>query len=556
MKYVVVFFMFLLLNGTQAQITWQSLPLNKQLVGRDPATNLGNIAIEGEADQQQAPYDSILLEVLRNNVLQQKHSQALTYTNQQAPFSFNISIVAELANYSLKIYGKTGTIKTLEKQLDSIVAGDAFIIQGQSNAEAPMMSGSANGHQHQFIRVFANGTHFPDSLQENNHWYIGEGDGNRNTNGNAGQWGLTLAHMLMDSLHIPIAIFNCGHGGKNIAFFQAAADYQTSLASNYGRLYYRLVKTGLKDFVRAVYWSQGAWDGENYANTSTLEYKNYFLSLKNDWLRDYPALEHFYIFQTKNGCGGMLHKVKEAQRQLAFEHDSISIIPTAALTHVEDDCHFPYTNGYERFATRLFPLVLRDLYGIPSTQEIDPPMIQSAYMRNDTTLVVSTDAHELFIQTVAEDFQLSSGASSVIRKTETADNELIFTLSKNPGTAASISYLAQDSAAGNFITNQAGLELICFYQFPITNNTFHKEEADRSALKVYPNPTNGLIFVEWAPTVEVVHISVLNFMGREVAHKAFPSNKLEWMLLLPDGMYILIIEDKEGKRYSRRMIKN
>ncbi|HJN06712.1 MAG TPA: sialate O-acetylesterase, partial [Bacteroidales bacterium] len=405
MRYTLIVILILIGTSSISQVTFISIPLDKQLIGRDPITNLGNIAIDGEVDNSNISYDSILIEVFRNNILHQKTSQFLSYSSHIASFNFNISIVAELVNYSLKIYGKSGSIATLQKQVDSIVAGDAYIIQGQSNAEARMLSGSANSNQNEFIRVYANGTHFKDTLLNNDNWYIGEGDGNRNTNGNTGQWGLKLARMLIDSLNIPIAIFNSGHGGKDIAFFQAPSDYQTSQESNYGRQYYRLNKTGLKDFVRAVFWSQGTWDGENYSNTSTLEYKNYFLSLKSDWLRDYPSLEKYYIFQTKNGCGGFLHKIKEAQRQLAFENQDISIMSTAALIHYEDDCHFPFINGYESFAKRIFPLVLRNFYGITTSNEIDPPMIVSANLINDTTLIVETDADELSIQTIAEDFE-------------------------------------------------------------------------------------------------------------------------------------------------------
>ena len=63
--------------------------------------------------------------------------------------------------------------------------------------------------------------------------------------------------MLMDDLQIPIAIFNGAHGGQPIEFFQAPGDYKTSTSSNYGRMYYRLNKTRLKENVRAILWSQG-----------------------------------------------------------------------------------------------------------------------------------------------------------------------------------------------------------------------------------------------------------------------------------------------------------
>ena len=50
------------------------------------------------------PFTSINVELLRNGTLQQTYSQSLSYENQIAPFSFDISIAAELAKYRIKIY--------------------------------------------------------------------------------------------------------------------------------------------------------------------------------------------------------------------------------------------------------------------------------------------------------------------------------------------------------------------------------------------------------------------------------------------------------------------
>jgi hypothetical protein len=467
MKYILTQIFLLLFILSFGQVTFNNIPLDKQLIARDSNTNLGHIIIEGEVNNSSVNYDTLLIELYRDNVLYNSASSALNYNSGLATFNFNISIVAELSNYSIKVYGQLGTSLTIEKTVDDIVAGDVFIIQGQSNAEARAFKGSANGNQNNFIRVYSNGTSNSSNLLDNDEWYIGQGDGVSNTNGNTGQWGLKLANSIVNSTNIPVAIFNGAHPGAAIAFFQAPGNYQTSQASNYGRLYYRLNKTGLKDYVRAIFWAQGESDGMGVAGSSTIEYKNKFKALRNSWLTDYPNIEKYYIFQTKNGCGGFLMEIKEAQRQLANENLDISIIPTAAITHHTDSCHFPFTKGYDTFADRVSPLVQRDLYGFIMSIEIDAPMITNAYLSNNTTLVVETDAIDLSINTIAEDFQLLSAGNSSITNIETINNEIIFTLSEHPGSSATISYLAQSSGSGNFITNQNNLELICFYKYPI-----------------------------------------------------------------------------------------
>ena len=127
-----------------------------------------------------------------------------------------------------------------------------------------------------FIRVYAGGATSSSGLINNEQWYYGQGDGNENTNGNTGQWGLVLAKKLIDELNIPIAIFNGAHGGQPIEFFQRPANYTSSTDSNYGRLFYRLQKTGLKEKVRGLLWSQGEANAGATNNLSIEQYKTYF----------------------------------------------------------------------------------------------------------------------------------------------------------------------------------------------------------------------------------------------------------------------------------------
>ena len=479
MKNILRFLLILSFSISYGQVTFTAVPIDKQLVGRDVVTNLGNIIVEGEVNNAGVTYNAIEIKLYRDGIVQNAstQTQTLTFTGNLAPFNFTIPIVAELHNYSIKIYGKQGAISTLEKEVVDIVAGDVYIIQGQSNAEATKRGGSsANGNQSNFIRVFGLGTNEEQKLSDNSEWFIGQGDGDYDTNGNTGQWGLKLARTLLDSENIPIAIFNGGEGGKPISYFSASSNYQTSTSTNYGRMYYRLNETGLKDKVRAVFWSQGEADGSGQENTSLIDYKNAFLALKNNWLLDYPSIEQVYIFQTRNGnCEGDLHLIKEAQRQVAFENSAISIMPTQNITQI-DGCHFPYTDGYETFIDRIFPLVDRDIYNATALVDIDAPMIQSATLVNSTTLEVVTDATTLSIATVAEDFLLEDASQVDVTNTITnitvAGNKIIFALSANLGVNATISYLGQDGdPIGEYVTNSQGLEILCFYRFPIVPPT-------------------------------------------------------------------------------------
>lgn len=554
MKHILIQALLLIFfNLSFGQVTFNNIPLDKQLIGRDINTNLGHIIVEGEVNNLSVNYDTLLIELYRDNVLHNSVSSALNYNSGLATFNFDISIVAQLSNYSIKIYGKLESSLTFVKEVIDIVAGDVFIIQGQSNAEARSFNGSANGNQNNFIRVYSSSTADPTVLINNDQWFIGEGDGYSNTNGNAGQWGLKLANSIVESTNIPVAIFNGASSGSPISFFLAPNNYKTSLTSNYGRLYYRLTKTKLKNYVRAVFWAQGESDGMAYAGSSTIEYKNAFTEVRNSWLTDYQNIEKYYIFQTKNGCGGFLMEIKEAQRQLAYENSNISIMPTAAITHHTDNCHFPFTNGYEVFADRIFPLVQRDLYGFIMYNEIDAPIITNAYLSNATTLIVETDATNLKIASVAEDFELSNAGFATITNITTSQNNIIFTLSENPGTNPEISYLAQSIGIGNFITNSNSLELICFYKYPINTFTLSSIDFLKNNLRIYPNPTSGLLHIKLPINQNNLKVRLLDVLGRVIFDKQFNSNNFQINLPEKKGFYFLMIEG--NKKYTEKILK-
>ena len=97
--------------------------------------------------------------------------------------------------------------------------------------------------------------------------------------------------MIRDQLDIPVAIFNGADGGKPISFFDRPSDYTSSTDSNYGRLFYRLNKTGLKNYVRGILWSQG--EADSFSNgLSTEQYKSSFETLMSYWQDDYPNAQH------------------------------------------------------------------------------------------------------------------------------------------------------------------------------------------------------------------------------------------------------------------------
>ena len=458
--------------------TFSELPKDKQLYARD-INNKGTVVIEGDYDSLGEPqYDNIQIRVNRNGIQYGSWiDQDLNYTGNTANFNFSIEIDAELVNYTFEVRARlSGTYFLIGVPIDEVVAGDVYIIQGQSNAVARERgsSGSANANQNNFIRVYANGTGSVNDLLGNDTWYEAEGDENSTSNGNTGQWGLKLARLILDAENIPIAIFNGGSGGKPIEYFLENYNDSPQIMNNYERLLYRLDETRLKNDVKAILWSQG----ETVTNIASVDdYKNDFISLRDSWKSDYPSVEKFYIFQIRTGCASTtsfisLMQTKEAERQLAKDFSDIHIMTTDGLLQYTDTCHFYFTGGYEEFANRIYELIDRDFYG-GNDGEIEPPNIIDAYLNDATTLIVETDANELFAGTIDDIFELGNAGNASITNITVLGSQIIFTLSENPGPNSTISNLGSDPGTNtNLITNINDIEVVAFYEFPIDDTRF------------------------------------------------------------------------------------
>ena len=155
---------------------------------------------------------------------------------------------------------------------------------------------------------------------------------------------------------------------------------------------------GLKNAVRAILWSQG--EADSFSNgLSTSAYKIAFNNLKNSWLEDYQLLEKIFIFQTRDcDCGTINEgrkKIKEAQRQLAEDYSNIYIMGTSGISVHSDNCHFPFSNGYELFGDRIFKPLMKSIYGYNYSSEIDPPLILSVSLTQNQTILIETSSSNL-----------------------------------------------------------------------------------------------------------------------------------------------------------------
>ncbi len=454
---------FYLLNPVYGQInTLTDFPENLQLYARDISSNKAIIPIAGQVN---TIGDSVSVVILREG---QPYSQQGIKTTS-LNFELNPQIDAELAEYKVQLYVTASGVTTLYQTAENVVAGDVYIISGQSNAQAIRRVESAAENNSEFIRVFALGIDDSLALLNQLEWFYGEGDGYINIPGNTGQWGLHLAKQIVDNQQIPVCIFNGARGAKQLSYFLKDDTEPENLNTNYGRLLHRLNYTKLADKVRAILWYQG--ESDVHVNTPLATYKTRFTNLYEDWLTDYPFVEQIYITQIRNGCHSTPQKslvIQEALRQLTEELPNATIMSAKGLVQHWDACHFPYIGGYKELGRRHYRLISRDLYG-ENVPYATSPTIQNAAFLSDTEIIIKTKAKDNLIwENGAHAYFVLEGSDALVTGGYTDGNTIRLQLDSSGIGAIGITYLDQELITSPFVVNEDGHGLVSFYNFPVS----------------------------------------------------------------------------------------
>ncbi len=74
-------------------------------------------------------------------------------------------------------------------------------------------------------------------------------------------------------------------------------------------------------------------------------------------------------------------------------------------------------------------------------------------------------------------------------------------------------------------------------------------------IKVYPNPTNGLIIIANNANLKTSKVELFNFLGQSIM-KINPTNKSVDVSHLDNGMYFLNIENNEGNKQTFKILKS
>ncbi len=456
------------IGNLAAQIYFVSFPKDMQLYPRDPVSNTATINMSGTAEIGTG--NALQLRVFRDSVLIYTETQGLNYVNDFAGFSFEAMILAELANYTFELHAEQDDDFVLVKTVSNVVAGDVYVITGQSNALASRRDSAASAAylENPFIRSFASGKN-NTSVAGNLYWYQGRADTRHEVNGNVGQWGMEMADLILEEHQIPVAIFNGAIGGSNIVYHKRNNNDPTDLLSSYGRLLYRLEQAGVADAVRAIFWWQGETDAKFGMPRQT--YKNHFYDIYKGWENDFPGFEALFMMQVRTGCATSPSdavQIQEAQRQLANELPKAHLMTAKGIAQWTDDCHFGLSS-YEAVGERMAAALMNEVYMQNVSDALPNDVLSIEQLSSDIIALTLKYPLGAFWETGAEtDFELI-GTNATVTSGWVSGNQVLLILSAPTSGLTGVTYYDHEGYAVTtpYIKNSKEIGLPSFFDFPV-----------------------------------------------------------------------------------------
>jgi hypothetical protein len=443
-------------------------PEDGQFFARDDK-NEGTLHYRGTLD---APADSVFVRLFADDKL--IHTETATPGAGQT-YALAVKLKPGLIKYRTEFGKRVGGKDTILHAATNLVCGDAFIIDGQSNALATDTREESPAETNEWIRSYARPSQKPEENQ-GNLWVLPVWKARQGEKAELGWWGMELAKRLVASQKVPIFIINGAVGGTRIDQHQRNDADTTDLSTIYGRMLWRVQQAKLTHGIRGILWHQGENDQGADGPTGGFGWETYhslFVEMAADWKQDFPNVGHYYVYQIwPNSCSmggreGSGDRLREKQRTLPQLYSNMSILSTLGV-RPPGGCHYPL-EGWAEFARMVQPLIERDFYGRKSALPITPPNLKRVSFANASkdTLTLEFDQPVIWLESLASQFYLD-GEPGLIDSGSTQTNTLILKL-KSPSNAKSITYLKEANwNQDNLLLGETGLAALTFCEVPIS----------------------------------------------------------------------------------------
>lgn len=385
------------------------------------------------------------------------------------------SVPVKLAATSFTLMATTssGNSVLVVKAID-VVAGDVFVVEGQSNALATKHPEQdkivALDAASPWIRTVGGTWEFTAQSDADHAWYVAKGGGVLDGSGTIGKWPLRMARDFVDELQVPIAVINGARGSEAIAYFLPDYVQAGDTGNNYQRLLSRLRAYDLTSSVRAVFFYQGENDAARGSPTATAWSSTFSQQLLPHWNSVFENLSNVYVTQIR-GCNAFAetNDVREQQRKLATTA-KIQVMSTTAMPGF-DGCHFFYT-GYQKLGHWYARLVLKDLYGSTITDNVTAPAPRSARISGKTLTIQLENTSDAIQADAASkaDFFVATATGLIHPNAITgsaAGGTITLTLPASASGVTSVSYRSHRSKDGPYVMNKRSVGLLAFEGFPV-----------------------------------------------------------------------------------------
>lgn len=441
-------------------------PVNNQFFARNDQ-NAGTLYYNGILDMAA---DSVFLKLFADGQLCHREIQKLP---GDRIYRFSARLKPGLIRYRVEFGSKTGSLETVTDTIGNLVCGDAYLIDGQSNAEANDFGKAVHPFTSDWIRSFGSAGTAPEEARLKR-WGNAVSYDNHGAKFQIGYWGIELAKQLVENQKIPICIINGAVGGSRIDTHQRNNTDPQNSSTIYGRLLWRVQQAGLSHGIRGVLWHQGENDQGADGPTGAYgweTYRNYFTDMAGAWKQDYPNIRHYYLFQIwpkscSMGVNGSDNMLREIQRTLPDYFSNMSIMSTLGVKPA-GTCHFP-PEGYAQLARLIAPVVERDNYGKVSDRSVTPPNLKKVCFTNskkDEICLVFDQGVKWSDALITEFYP--DGERGRIVSGSASGKEIRLKLDK-PSVAKTISYLDSKSwSQENLLYGENGLAALSFCNVPI-----------------------------------------------------------------------------------------
>ena len=389
-------------------------------------------------------------------------------------YSFAVKLKPGLIKYKVEFGTKIGGKETVLNTVGNLVCGDAYIIDGQSNALATDTGEKSPPETNEWIRSYGRPSQNPKDNQ-GNLWCLPVWKAQKGEKAELGWWGMELAKRLLESQKMPIFLINAAVGGTRIDQHQRDAANPTDLTTIYGRMLWRVQQAKLTHGIRGILWHQGENDQGSDGPTGGFGWESYqplFVEMAAAWKQDFPNVQNYYVFQIwPNSCSmggrdGAGDRLREKQRTLPQLFSNMSILSTLGV-RPPGGCHYPLV-GWAEFARMVQPIIERDHYGKASAVPLTAPNLRRVAYTSaaQDTVTLEFDQPVVWTDALAGQFYLD-GEKGKVASGSITGNVLTLKLTQ-PSAAKQITYLKEIAwNQDTLLLGANGLAALTFCEVPL-----------------------------------------------------------------------------------------